>query len=103
MGVFPWRRGCTISYVDDNPSDTSIWSNYLVKFTLIVHLDILYFDIFTPKSFLNTMLQILIGPMLPDYRFCKTEQKNETEVFFCSLTLRFLASSFSALQRPLLV
>lgn len=64
MGVFPWRRGCTISYVDNNLSDTSIWNNYLIKFTLIVHLDILYFDIFTPKSFLNTMLQILIGPRL---------------------------------------
>lgn len=54
MEVFPRRlRGWewTISCVDENPSDTNIWSNYLLKNILIVHLDILYFNIFTSKSF----------------------------------------------------
>lgn len=103
MEVFPWRlrgRGCTISCVDKNPSDTNIWSNYLLKFILIVHLDILYFNIFTSMSFLNTMLWILFGTMLPDYRLCKAGQKEETEGFTCSKTLWFLATSFLTLQRP---
>lgn len=48
MGVF--QRAIADNYL----SGTNIWSNYHLKFTLfisIVHLDILYFNIFTPKSF----------------------------------------------------
>lgn len=66
--------------MDNKRSDTSIWSNYLLKFTFIVHLDLLYFNIFTPVFFKHTVTDI--DTMLPDYSFRKAELQNETEVFF---------------------